>query len=364
MDRADVVIIGAGFAGAATACFLARRGIRNIVLIEMESSPGQHSSGRNAAMIRQLVHDPAIAALAREGAAFIHNMPPSWREKVSYYQNGSLLLGGDNALGALKEDVQTATAAGIDARMVGLHECLAIAPWMEGDDVQGGAWCPGDGVIDIAAYLRAYVDEAVELGVRIQYDCRVTGIAANVVETSQGPIEAKIIVNAAGAWAGVVGRMAGAAPIALTPFRRHLFVSDEMAGIDPRWPFVWDVEHEAYFRPESPGLLLCACDEDAAEPGAEAEHPEAPFWLAEKMIATFPKLADISISRYWAGLRTMAPDHRFVIGWDTRRKGFFWVAGLGGHGVTTCAAIGNLAARLISAGKGAREEPWDPRRFP
>ncbi|MCZ6624768.1 MAG: FAD-dependent oxidoreductase, partial [Deltaproteobacteria bacterium] len=94
MISAQYVIIGAGFAGAATAYHLARRGVREIVVLEQESMAGVHSSGRNAAMVRQVVSDPAIAGLAREGAAFLRNLPADWPVPVSFQQNGSLLLGG------------------------------------------------------------------------------------------------------------------------------------------------------------------------------------------------------------------------------------------------------------------------------
>ncbi len=93
MISCDYIIIGAGFAGASTAYHLTRRGMTDILLLEQEAIPGFHSSGRNAAMIRQCVSDPALTELARDGAAFLSNFPSDWPVPVQFKQNGSLLLG-------------------------------------------------------------------------------------------------------------------------------------------------------------------------------------------------------------------------------------------------------------------------------
>jgi glycine/D-amino acid oxidase-like deaminating enzyme len=133
--------------------------------------------------------------------------------------------------------------------------------------------------------------------------------------------------------------------------------------VDKSWPFVWDVSHDIYFRPEGDGLLLCACDQDqlpACDPAVDAAAEEL---LAEKINRFMPGLAAASIHRRWAGLRTLTPDGRFVIGWDPRVEGLFWVAGLGGHGVTTSSAVGALAADLIVAGFENKSEPFSPDRF-
>jgi len=368
MDSFEVAVIGAGFAGAASAWFLARRGITDVLVLDQETLPGVHSSGRNAAMVRQVVPDPAIAALAREGAAFIRSQPVEWQSHAPYRQNGSLLLAENDMFRALERDAQIARDGGIEVRMLDREQCLSIAPWIEGGSFTGGAYCPTDGIVDIAALLDLFLNEARSLGVTVHLGERLTGIdtrdgSVAGIRTTEGAYAVKTIINASGAWAAEVAAMAGAQQIPLIPYRRHLFVTESIPGIDTNWPFVWDISHEAYFRPEPPGLLLCACDEQAASPGVPAEDPDVMEFLAEKLIKCFPRLAETSVVRHWAGLRTMAPDHRFVVGCDARVQGFFWLAGMGGHGVTTSGAIGRLTADLVASGRDSGNGPFDPSRF-
>jgi D-arginine dehydrogenase len=218
--------------------------------------------------------------------------------------------------------------------------------------VPGGLWCRTDGVIDIHNLLQGYLNSAVAAGAEVRYASRVREIVVRddevcAVQTEDDELEADVLVNAAGAWAGGIARLAQAASIPLTPFRRHLFVTQELPWVKPSWPIVWDLTHDIYFRPESGGLLLSPCDETPHPPGSTATDPAALELLAEKVTRCFPQLSSLPIRRSWSGLRTMTPDHRFVIGWDCVRKGFFWVAGLGGHGVTVSASVGRLAAQLI-----------------
>jgi D-arginine dehydrogenase len=172
-----------------------------------------------------------------------------------------------------------------------------------------------------------------------------------------------VLINAAGAWADVLGQMVSAAPLPLRPCRRHLFVSRPLEWVDSHWPFVWDVTHDIYFRPEGAGLLLCPCDQEELAPGDPPVDGSKQELLAEKIERYMPGLQSVAISRGWAGFRTLSRDGRFVIGWDTTVSGFFWVAALGGHGVTTSWAVGELAADLILAGPVEKSAAFGPGRF-
>lgn len=365
-EFSHVVIIGAGFAGASTACHLVRSGVRNVLIIERESFPGVHASGRNAGMIRQIIPDEALAPIVREGAEFIRKLPAEWPLPVEFRQTGSLLLGSGSAWEKLKADAGKASKAGVFAENIEPSRARQRVPVLENTEFEGAVWCSTDGVVDIHALLQGYLSQAQAGGVKIMTSTKVVGIESRHggvvgVATDSGPIEADLVINAGGAWAMELARMAGASPVPAHPYRRHLFTTDLLPWVRQEWPYVWNLTGEFYFRPESGGLLLSACDETKHFPGIPPADPEAPLGLYDKL-QRYPGLQNVSIRKTWACLRTMPDDGRFVIGWDPHLHGFFWVSGLGGHGVTASGAVGRLAADLIL---GREKEPLtvSPSRF-
>jgi D-arginine dehydrogenase len=319
----DVLIVGAGLAGAATAFHLRQSSDRRVLLVEQEDLPGVHSSGRNAAMIRERVDDPDLSPLVRDGAAFLRR-----GELAEFRRTGSMLLG----LG--QEDVSRRVPPAVGR----------------------GLWCPDDGVVDVNGLLHAYLR-----GLTVRYGTRVlrwrrAGDAVEV-ETSQGRIRCGLLVNAAGPWAGELG------DIPLTPMNRHLFFTPPLEAADHDWPFVWDIPAGFYFRPESGGLLLCACDEQPAAPGDYSAGSAPVEQLAELTRRHLPGFGDVAIRDTWVGQRTFAGDRKFVIGHDPRCPLLFHVAGLGGHGVTASWAVGRLAAARILQGSTASDAVFSAARL-
>lgn len=368
MSRARYVIVGAGFAGAATAYHLARKGAGEVLLLEREKVAGFHSSGRNASMVRQVVPGREVTALAVRGTAFLRRLPADWPLPVSYEQNGSLLLGRGSSWEKLLQDAAVARAMGVEAEVWQRERAIERVPLLERADFEGAIWCPTDGVVDIHALLQGYLKAAAAHGAKVLYGApvlsvEVAGGRVKAVVAPSGRIEADVLVNAAGPWARALADMAGAVAAPLRPCRRHLFLTEPLPWVDRRWPFVWDVAHGLYFRPDSDGLLLCPCDEEELPPGDTPVDGAAAELLAEKVRDYLPAAASVGIRKSWAGLRTLSPDGRFVIGWDPQVEGFFWVAGLGGHGVTTSSAAGEMAAELMRGGKPEFAEAFSPRRF-
>ncbi len=186
----------------------------------------------------------------------------------------------------------------------------------------------------------------------VTHDLELTRAIA--VETPRGRIDAGAIVDAAGAWAGLLAREAGGAPPRFEPRRRHLFLSRPIGGAAeapplPGSPFVWDIDRGWYARPEGPRWLLSPCDEEPHPPGAPDVSAGAVEALERKLCAHAPALAQTALpaERGWACLRTFAPDGRFAIGPDPAIENYFYAAGLGGHGVTTAPAFGELAAAAV-----------------
>jgi glycine/D-amino acid oxidase-like deaminating enzyme len=165
------------------------------------------------------------------------------------------------------------------------------------------------------------------------------------------------LVNAAGPWAGELGGLP------LAPLNRHLLLTPTMPQIDHGWPFVWDLEHGVYFRPEGDGLLLCPCDEERRASGDYRVNHTVFERLAGLLARRQPRLAEVSIRTCWTGQRTFSADRKFVIGFDPRCAALFHVAGLGGHGVTTSFAVGQFAAQQLAVGEPAVDNPFDPGRL-
>jgi D-arginine dehydrogenase len=367
MIEARFVIVGGGLAGASTAYHLARRGRGPVVVLDREPVAGTHSSGRNAAMVRQVVSDPAIARLAAEGARAIRSMAAG-QGTVGFREGGSFLLASGPRAETLERESAEARGRGIETRALTPGEAAARVPPLAGADFETCCSCPSDGVVEIAALLDHYLRGARDAGARVQLGAEaseviVEGGRVAGVRAVDLVVRAPVVVNAAGAWAGVFARKAGAAEVPLRPMRRHLMFSGRFAPASPSWPFVWDVSHEVYFRPEADGLLLSPCDIVEAAPGIPDTDPGALDLLHQKVARHLPGLGDFPVARCWAGLRTLTPDGRFVIGPDPKLEGFFWVAGLGGHGVTTSHAVGALAADMIERPERDAENPFSPGRF-
>ena len=351
-QRADVVIVGAGFAGLATAASLVELGVRRVVVLEAEPIPGHHGSGRNAAMARRLIEDEVLATLAVRSVArmaALSDGTPILRPV------GGLLIGDDAALARLWAVVAAVPELAAETQRLEPGAVRALVPALAGAELAGGLFTPGCGVTDIHALLSAFAERARAGGAVTFLKTPLTGVrvAGGRVTAAVTPLAAiatELLVDAAGFGANQVAALAGLAPLPLDPVRRHLFVTAPWSGVDRGAPFVWNVSRGYYFRPEGEGLLLCACDETSWPPEDPPADPGAREALAAKFDAAVPGLREVRPTRGWAGLRVMTPDHRFVIGPDPRLDGFFWVAGLGGHGMTTSAGVGELAARGLVDG--------------
>jgi D-arginine dehydrogenase len=370
MRHADCVILGAGFAGLATAYQLLRRGLRDVVVLEKEAAPGFHASGRSAAMIRQVVPEERIAPLARAGREWIERVVADWDEPALFQRRGSLLLAGDTGSAELERQTAAALAAGLEVERIGRRDAVARCPLIDGAAFTTAVWVASDGTVDAAPFIGRVAERIQASGARIllaeaavEIDAEPRGRGVRGVRTTRGAIASPRVVNAAGPWAEAVARAAGAMPVELRAYRRHLVHTGPAPGVDRRWPYVWDVEKGAYFRPDAGGLIACACDHtpwDAGDVGPDAALvPE----LEAKVRRVFPRLAPYRFPRAWAGLRTFAPDGDFVIGEDPQLAGFYWVAGLGGHGVTVSFAAGDLAARTVLEPSFDAAQPFSPRRF-
>jgi D-arginine dehydrogenase len=352
MKEDRIIIIGAGIAGVSTAYFLAQRGQRNVLLLEREKIAGTQSTGRNAAILRTMIPTPLLNGIARQSAEFYHNPPKGFSTEPLVNRVGVYLA-------ARKEHVHTLRNWCSDNPESGLiHEDSSrlyervpvLAPGLA--EV---AYKPDDGVLDVHSILQGFLRGATQAGAElflgrefkklVVREGRVAG-----VETSAGFMEASKVVIANGGWASLSDTFSGY-PLPFTPYRRHLLVTEPLAQIKSDWPVVWIVGEEFYFRPESGGLLMSGCDTVQVTPDqGEISDQKEVEKIAAKAAYWLPSLAEARVARAWAGLRTFAPDELFVIGPDSRLQGLYWVAGMGGHGITCAPVTGSLAADWIMKG--------------
>ena len=351
-ERTEILIIGGGVAGLSTACHLVKRGQKSLMLLDREAQPGFYASGHNASVGRQLTGCPDHTALTIEG----RNRLAAAGDLLN--PTGGLLLGADPG----GTDALAAEAAHFDLRVE-----RGQGPVLPGLKAAEHLKIPSDGVIDIDGLLRGCAEVARSGGAQLRFGCQVRAIhpgsAGFEVETDRGVIRTEILVNAAGAWAGELGAMTGGLTLPFTPLRRHLVWSNAPYPADQPW--AWWADRPLYVRPESGGLLLCACEEQAVPLPARGQQPENDEGILENLFASLrelaPDLAERPIARLWCGLRTFSPDRKFVLGRDPVNPRSFWVAGLAGHGMTSGLAVGDLAARLLLEGGSAG--PLDPARF-
>ncbi len=372
--EADIVIVGAGVAGLSTAYHLAKNSKKSILVLEQETKLGGHASGRNAGMIRQTVSDPYLARLAADGRRSLAKASRGGWKKIRFTSNGSILLAGRDKASEIKKIEAVTHALGVSTRRLSAEEACAKVPYLRGADFTHALFCPGDALVENKPLVESFYREARRLGVRVLLGAGPSDLRKEngrfVIRVGSLTVYADQLVNAAGAWCGLLAEKMGAQKIPLRSYRRHLYLTGPVKTVHRAWPFVWDLSREIYFRPEGRGLLVSPCDKEAMDRRfldrrQEITDRRVRGIVAKKMRSFSEPMGRLGIRAEKSGLRTMAPDGRFVIGEDRQLPSFFWVAGLGGHGVTTCFSVGKLSSDIILGRKidAGLQKAFSPRRF-
>jgi len=349
-DRwADIVIIGAGIAGAGAAHALAP--YRRVILLEQESQPGYHTTGRSAALFSETYGNALIRALTVASRDFLVRPPPGFCDGPLLTPRGVLqvgMAGKADQLDAAYEEMRRLVPSiqRLDAAAV-LRQVPVLRPEM----VVAGALAEPEAMdMDVNAIHRGFLRGAGAAGARIVTDAGVGGLSRDGlgwrVETSIGEFRADVVINAAGAWCDVIGGMAGLPPIGLKPKRRTVLTADPPAGLDfSHWPMVIDADEMIYFKPDAGRFLISPADETPSEP-TDAQPDEMDIAIAVDRFEALTSLNVRRIAAKWAGLRSFVADKTIVAGFDAAMPGFFWLAGQGGYGIQTAAAMSRVAGML------------------
>lgn len=343
---ADVIVVGAGIAGASAAAELAP-GAR-VLLLEAEDRPGHHTTGRSAALFSKTYGPRVIRALSRASEPFYLSPPPGFAAVPLLTPRGTVLAARADQAGALE-----ALAADLGGAAVAIDGARAreLCPILRPEAVAAGAlWDDDAQDIDVDALHQGYLRAFRAAGGTLVTRARITALSHDGTdwraETPAGRFRAPVIVNAAGAWADALGALAGAAPIGLTPKRRTAMIVAAPEGMDPKgWRMAVDVQESWYLKPEAGKLLISPADETPSAP-CDAAPEDLDVAICVDRIETACDISIRRIERKWAGLRSFVADKTPVAGWDGARPGFFWLAGQGGYGIQTAPAMGRLAAAL------------------
>ena len=334
----DIAIIGAGIAGAALAAEVAPHA--SLLILEAEDAPGYHATGRSAAFWEETYGGPGVQPLsaashaALDAGGFLRPL-------------GSLHIGRAEEAGEIDAMLDRFAGTGVTLTRVDPHAHIAgLRPeWTL------GILEPTCAYIDVAGLHAAALSRAKKAGADLVLDARLTAAthdgAAWTLETTNGTHRARIVVDAAGAWADAVAEIAGVRPIGIAPLRRTLVQLRVDPPVPEDAPHVAHIGGDFYFKPEAGGRVWVSPHDEIPSDAVDAQPEELDIAIAVDRLEHVVDWRVEKLERSWAGLRSFAPDRLPVYGFDPDQPAFFWCAGQGGFGIQTAPAASLVAASLL-----------------
>jgi D-arginine dehydrogenase len=256
---ADFIVVGAGIAGASVAYELSAKG--TVILLEMESSPGYHSTGRSAAVISENYGPALWSRLVTASRSFLETPPDGFAEVPLVSPRGALFLARDGEVDGLRHTAEELTQRGASIELMSADEAVRHCPVLRTSEFAHALYEPGCMDIDTDALLSSYLRAFRSRGGQFFPDARVERLSRSrgrwAVTTPKGVFEAAVVVNAAGGWVQQVGNLAGLSNRNVVPFRRTAVTFDPPAGRNiHRWPITFDVAETFYFKPEAGRIMV------------------------------------------------------------------------------------------------------------
>ncbi len=361
MNSADIVIIGGGIVGASIAWHLTEAGCRNVIVVERESHTGKGSTGKSMGGVRAQFATDVNIRMSLYSIPFYAGFDERLGEPAGYRPQGYLFLAtSEKHLAYLRTNQAKQKALGLKgAEMVSGDSVRKTYPQLHADDVLGGAFCGTDGFVDPYSAMTGFMTVACARGAKLWKSTEVTAIdrdekGVSGVQTTRGPVQTRVVVNAAGPWAAEVGKLAGV-EIPITPTKRMLVPTEPFADFPHTAPMIIDMSNGFHFRPESLGFLLAWNDPEEKHgfnTDFEPEFIEKILIRAADRVPCFENLA-VNPKKAWAGLYEVTPDHHCILGPVDELPGFFLANGFSGHGVMHAPATGKVLADLILTRKTA-----------
>jgi sarcosine oxidase subunit beta len=354
---ADVVIIGAGAIGCSIAYHLGIRGAKNVVVLEQEFV-GSGTTSKAAGGIRVQFPTDIEIAFSMESLEFFKRFQEEMGVNPHLRQVGYLfLLGSERDIEQYKRQIALQSQYGLDVRLLTPDGAKAIVPQLQVDDLLAAVYSPQDGYADPHTVVQGYATKARECGVKILEQTEVTGIRLEGdrvvgVDTTSGPIDTRLIVNAAGPWATHVAEMVGM-KVPVYPRRRHIFVTEPFSDFVNPSPLVIDRTSGFYCRTEGRSILMSPGDAQEVQGYKVTIDWTMAEEAARKAVQRVPALERAGIMSGWAGLRPLTPDEHAIIDYLPGVEGLLCAVGFCGHGFQHSPAAGKVVAELILDGQSS-----------
>ncbi len=346
------MIIGGGVIGTSCAFHLAEAGVEDVVLVERDQL-GSGSSGRAAGGVRAQFSDEINVRLAQRSLRAFADFGrrPGW--EIDLHTVGYLfVLTREEEVVEFERGVELQRGLGVPSEIIDRATVRELCPLLEVDDVVAGAFCASDGHATPDSVVQGYAAGARAHGARLVTGCEVTAIDVDeceirAVQTADGTVQTDTVVCAAGAWSGMLGKLAGV-ELPVTPLRREILFTEAIPDLPPRLPMTIDFTTSFYFHREGPGVLM-GMPGPGEQPGFDAQMPDdlvpALLAVAERRA---PALARVGIRGTWSGFYELTPDHNALIGEATEVSRFIYATGFSGHGFLQGPAVGEVVRDLVT----------------
>jgi sarcosine oxidase subunit beta len=350
IKKADIVIIGGGVVGCSIAYNLAKLGAKNIILLE-KNTLSSGATGRCGAGIRQQFGTKMNCILARESIKIFENLSQELEYDIELNQGGYLILAyTEKEVNQFKKNVALEQSLNIKARFITVEEAKEIVPPLNTEGILAATFCPTDGHANPFKTNFAYAEAAERLGVKIYTFTEVKEIETEnhkivAVNTDKGKVLTPIVVNAAGGYSGIIGKMVGV-DIPVYSQRHQILITEPL---DPLFrPMLMSFSRNFYCQQTPHGSIIMGF----GDPNERKDGDIGSSWqfareMAQKMTAVLPLLKEVTMIRQWAGLYNMSPDAQPILGEHPQIEGFYMAIGFSGHGFMLAPITSKLIAELI-----------------
>ena len=343
-----IIVIGAGIAGASAAYELAK--VAPVIILERESQPGYHTTGRSAAVFSEIYGNATIRAVTIRSRDFFSSPPTGFAEHPLWSPRTTLMVARADQMERLRLAYEEWARLVPTIQLLEGDSARIAAPMLKPDYVAGAVIDAGASDLDVNEIHRGFLRGAAQGGAKLVCNAEVSALSRENdcwrVQTNAGEFTASVVVNASGAWGDTIGALAGGHAMGLVPKRRTAVLFDPVPTADVRgWPVIIDADEQFYFKPDAGKLLGSPADETASPP-CDAQPEELDVAIAIDRIEQAANFRVQRVLRKWAGLRSFVADKSPVVGFDLELPGFFWLVAQGGYGIQTAPSLARIAAAL------------------